>query len=131
MAMATLEKIEKVKKITRSTKLSENLVAEEQLKRIGPNKEQFDKLMADKPDKIKPDLKLEPSRKSPIEELRDISSSSIKTTRVTPPELIAQTQEARNKMEEIKGTLRTPDVQVKESLVPLLDSKLTHINEGI
>lgn len=131
--MATIEKIEKVKKITKSTKPVEKLVTEEELKRIGPNKEQFDKLMVEKqqPDKIKPE-KVESSKvKSPIEELRDISSSKIKTTRVTPPELIAQTQEAINKMEDIKGTLKTPDAQVKESLVPLLDGKLTHVNEGI
>ncbi len=34
-------------------------------------------------------------------------------------------------MDEIKGTLKAPDAQVKDSLVPLLDSKLTHIDENL
>ncbi len=133
--MATIEKIDKIKKVKGATKAVKPIAVEEELQRVGPNKDKFDKLMVGKTDqtqKIQPDLKLDSSRKkSPIEEMRDISSASSKPTRVTPPELIAQTQEAINKMEEIKGTLQTPDVQVKESLTPLLDNKLTHINENI
>jgi hypothetical protein len=102
--MGEVEKIEKIKKIK--------------------------ELMVDKA-KIQPDQKIEGSqRNSPIEELREISASR-KTTRVTPAELIAQTQEAINKMEEIKGTLRTPDAQLKDSLTPLLTNKLDHIDENL
>lgn len=135
--MAELEKIEKIKKVKAAALDSpvgpEKAVAiEEELKRLGPNKEHFDRLMVDKQNKTQPDQKLEGSQKnSPIEEMREISNSSMKATRVTPAELIAQTQEAINRMEVVKGTLRTPDVQVKESLTPLLDSKLEHIDENL
>lgn len=130
--MANIDKIDKIKKVKGAEKAAKPVAFEEELQRVGPNKERFDKLMVDKPDKIQPEQKLEgSSKRSPIEELRDISSSSTKPTRVTPPELIAQTQEAINKLEDIKGRLQAPEVQVKESLTPLLDSKLTHINENI
>lgn len=131
--MATIEKIDKVKKIKGAAEKTVKPVSlEEELQRVGPNKDKFDKLMVDKPDKIQPEQKLNPSGKnSPIEELRNINSSSAKMTRVPPAELIAQTQEAINKMEEIKGKLKDPNVKVKESLTPLLDNKLTHVNENI
>lgn len=131
--MATIEKIDKVKKVTKAaTKPVQNIAAEEQLKRLGPNKEQFDKLMVDQTKKVATDEKIEPARKrSPIEELREMNSSSAKPTRVTPVELVAQTQEAINKMEDIKGRLKTPDIAVKESLTPILDNKLEHVNENI
>lgn len=131
--MATIEKIDKIKKVKGAEQAAAKpLAVEEELQRVGPNKDRFDKLMVDKPDKIQQQQKLEPSgKKSPIDELRDISSSSSKPTRVAPVELVAQTQEAINKMEEIKGKLKDPNVQVKESLSPLLDNKLTHINENI
>jgi hypothetical protein len=131
--MATIEKIGKVKKVTKAVaKPVQNIAAEEQLKRVGPNKEQFDKLMVEKQQKIPTEEKIEPSRtKTPIEELRALNSAQAKPTRVTPVELIAQTQEAINKMEEIKGTLKTPDAKVKDSLTPLLENKLTHVEENI
>jgi hypothetical protein len=131
--MATIDKIDKIKKVKRAaTKPVENVAAEEQLKRVGPNKEQFDKLMLEKGSKVALEQKIEPSRtKSPIEELRAINSSAQKETRVTSVDLIAQTQEAIGKMEEIKGRLNSPDIAVKESLTPILDNKLTHIDENL
>ncbi len=70
--MAIIEKIDKVKKVSGAAKPQKTIAIEEELKRVGPNKERFDTLLAEKQTKIQPDTtKIEPSRKnSPMEEIR-------------------------------------------------------------
>ena len=54
-----------------------------------------------------------------------------KPTRVTPTELIAQTDQVINQIDTLKNQLSTPNISVKSSAVPLLRNKLSHIDESI
>ena len=129
-AQQPIQKIEKVKRAKEASKPVEDVAAQEDLKRMAPNKDRFDQLLSPKAEKITTE-KTEPSRKSsPIEELREINSKKV-PTRVTPSELIAQTQEVVNKIEEVKTKLSTPNLSLPESSKALMNNKLSHIDENI
>lgn len=131
--MADVEKIEKIKKISKSTKASQQVQQPEELQRVSPNKERFDNLMqVEKPQLQVVEKKVDPSstkRNSLFDEVTAMSSKS--QPRVTPTELIAQTEKAINKMEDIKTKLQTPGLELKDSAQPLLQNKLTHIDDNI
>ncbi len=130
--MANLEKIEKIKKVSKSSKTIQQLQQPEELQRLAPNKQRFDNLMqVEKPQEQLTQNKLDPStkRNSLFDEARVMSSQS--QPRVTPTELIAQTEQAVNKMEDIKSKLQTPGLEIKDSVNNLLQNKLTHIDDNI
>jgi hypothetical protein len=127
------DKIEKVKKIASKEAASKVMDAQEELQRVYPNKERFDNMMQ-APPKAE-DLAnntSDPSKKTSLmDEVRTINSGSEKPTRVTPTELIAQTEQVIGKMEDLRGQLAAGNVAIKESAVPLLRNKLSHVNESI
>jgi hypothetical protein len=138
--MAQLEKIEKIKKISKGAPaVDHDYMAQQELKRVSPNKEEFDRLLqapqngltaqkeltAQKTEHLDPKIK-----SSPIDELRDLSTSS-KPTRVTPAELVSQTEKAINKLDEVKGKFQSPDLQIPDSVKTLMQNKITHLNENI
>lgn len=130
--MANLEKIEKIKKVSKSSKTIQQLQQPEELQRLAPNKQRFDNLMqVEKPQEQLTQNKLDPStkRNSLFDEARVMSSQS--QPRVTPTELIAQTEQAINRMEDIKSKLQTPGLEIKDSVNNLLQNKLTHIDDNI
>lgn len=132
--MASLEdKIEKVKKISKAEQKVVTPDVAEELQRMAPNKEHFEDLLKQqKPEKVTQE-KVDPIRRgsSLIDEVQATGSKIDKPTVVTPTELIAQTEQAVTKMDGIKATLERPDQRLRESAVPLLQNKLTHIDENI
>jgi hypothetical protein len=129
------DKVEKIGKVEKATKPAKELEVVEDLRRLPPDKERFDNLMAqDKPQKPEHTEKIEQSsggkKNSLFDEVRDLSSKT-DNLKVTPPELIAQTQEAINKMETIKGQLQTPGLEIKDSVNTLLRNKISHIDDNI
>ena len=131
--MASLEdKIEKVKKISKAEQKVVTPEVAEELQRVAPNKDHFDDLMRHKkPEKVGLE-KVDPSRGSSLVDEVQASGSKIdKPTVVTPTELIAQTEQAVTKMEGLKTKLQQPGAELRESAVPLLQNKLTHIDENI
>lgn len=132
--MASLEdKVEKVKKVSKAEQKAAMPEVAEELQRIGPNKDHFDDLMKQtKSEKVSLD-KVDPSRRgsSLIDEVQASGSKIDKPTVVTPTELIAQTEQAVTKMEGLKAKLQQPGTELRSSTVPLLQNKLTHIDENI
>ena len=131
--MATLDdKIEKVKKVSKPVKAAEMPIPTEELTRIAPNKDHFNDLMKQtKTEKITLEKQDPSKRNSLLDEVREVGSRSDKPTVVSPPELIAQTEQASNKMGELKATLQQPGAELRESAVPLLRNKISHIDENI
>lgn len=126
------DKIEKIKKISKATKGVELPMPAEELARVAPNKEHFDDLLKqNKPEKIVLDKQEGTPRNSLMDEVREVGSRNDKPTVVTPAELIAKTEQVTHRMGELKARLEQPGIQVKESAVPLLNNKLSHIDENI
>lgn len=131
--MASLEdKIEKVKKISKAEQKVLTPEVAEELQRVAPNKEHFEDLLKhNKTEKVGLE-KAESNKSSSLLDHVQASGSSIdRATVVTPPELIAQTEQAVTKMEGLKNQLQQPGAELRESAVPLLQNKLTHIDENI
>lgn len=126
------DKVEKIKKIARKEGAAKIVEPEEELQRLAPNKEKFDNLMQPaKPEKIVQETHLDPSKKTSLmDEVRELNSKE-KAAKVTPAELVAETEKAINKIDDLKAKLSTSDVSVRESAVPILRNKLTHIDESI
>jgi hypothetical protein len=133
--MAMEDKIEKIRKVSRKEGAAQKFEPQEELQRVAPNKERFDNLVqqqAQQPEKIAEDRKFDPSKKTSLmDEVRELNSKTDKPTKVTPTELIAQTEQAINRIDDLKAQLQTPAATIKESAVPLLRNKLTHIDESI
>lgn len=133
--MALEDKVEKIKKIDKAEKTVTAVPVEEieELKRLPPNKERFDNLMEPSKQQEKSVAQnIDPSMKknSLFDEARELSSKT-DNLKVTPAELITQTEAALNKIDELKTKLATPGLEIKESAKPLLTNKLTHVNDNI
>src|SRR5262249_49131720 len=122
-----------IKRVARKEGAAKIIEPQEELQRVAPNKERFDNLMQPPaPEKIVQETKLDPSKKTSLmDEVRDLNTRDTKPTRVTPTELVAQTEQAINQIDSLKTQLSAPDTTLKESAVPILRNKISHINEGI
>jgi len=127
------DKIEKIKKVSRKEGTAKIIEPQEELQRVAPNKERFDNLIQpQKPEKVAIEQKFEPSKKTSLmDEVRELNSKNDKPTKITPTELVAQTEQVINRIDDVKTQLSTPGASLKESAVPILRNKISHINEGI
>lgn len=140
MATRYDDKIEKIEKIENSDPLK-SIEAPEEIERLPPNKERFDSLMVIEdpkklelsPSKVEAKVELDPTskRNSLFDHAREINSSKTDNLKVEPSELIAQTEKAINKINEIKTQLQQPGAQLKDSATPIMRKKLEHIDENI
>lgn len=126
------DKIDKIKKVGRKEAGLKTMIPEEELQRVAPNKERFDNMMqAPKPEKIVIDKQLEPSKKTTLmDEARRVNTKESKA-RVTPAELIAQIDQVNNQIDDIKGKLKTPGLEIKSSVNTLMRNKISHVDENI
>lgn len=95
-----------------------------------PDKEQFDAMMSKQTDNTKSTAVQSTERGSLMDVAREASPLS-SATQVNRSNLIAQTQEAITKIEEIKKTLKSPNITIKNSAMELLQRKLDHIDESV
>lgn len=134
--MALHDKIDKVKKIEKAAaKVNPEVEQADELKRMPPNKERFDHLMvAEDPQKIKVsnDQKIDPSTKknSVFDEARELGQKNAHL-KVTPAEIIAQTDEARKRITDLQTGLQTPGLELKDSVKTLMRNKLEHVDTNI
>lgn len=128
MVMDKIEKISKVKNAAKQVALP----ATEEIARLAPNKEHFDKLMSENGKKVPVETTIDAAKTgtSPIEVQRNISNS-ITTGKITPPELLTEIDKTVKKYDEARSKLKVGDNQVRDSAVPLLKDKLTNIDEGV
>lgn len=132
------EKIEEIKKIEKNAKAAENSPEiETGAERMPPNKEKFDSLVnkvdiVDKAEALPPEnRRVDTKRVSLMDEVRSLDRSVSEVHKITPDKLVAQAQDLVAKMEEVKGKLNTPDLEIKGSVQNLLRNKLSHIDENL
>jgi hypothetical protein len=140
------EKIEAVKKISKAMRKDPVVEHELALERVAPNKEQFDTLMHSrqaqdtiKTNKIEsitaPELSQAPSL---MDHVKNLNSKVNRISELTPEALknqtkdaIAQIDEAKTKLEEVKLQLDNTQSGLKPSYQALIKNRLTHIDDNI
>lgn len=136
------EKIEKIGKITKSAKTPglKGVDMAEQVVRMPPNKERFDRLVqtpsADQaavqtasksaPEKVEPI-----SKTSLMDEVRNLSKNVDRYSKISPRELIAQADGVIHQIDEVKKKLATPNLEITSSTQSILQGKLAHIDENL
>jgi len=117
-----IDKIEAVSKLDKK-----GLLDSEMVERAAPNKERFDSLV-----KIDQSLPEEKSTQvSLMDEVRNLHSKVEQLHKVTPTELAEQSRGVIAQIEEIKYKLKQPNQTLKTSTVPLLESKINHMDESL
>lgn len=128
------DKIEKIEKIDKSVRATEDGITEaEQLDRMPPNKQHFDSLVAP-PATTKSAVAeaIEPVTKSSLmDEVRNLNQRVDRFAKVNPKDLVAQADEVINQISSVKTKLATPDLDLKPATQTLLQNKLQHIDENL
>lgn len=99
--------------------------------RLPANKEQFDSHMQHAPQAPASISVKSPEKVSLMDTARDLNYKLNSLGSVSHDKLVVQTKEAIAKIEDIKATLESPEVSIKNSAHTLLQNKLTHINESL
>jgi len=131
------DKVERIEKLASKDKVSQPIKVDLELEsRVAPNKDQFDIMMGHGQPKS-PEVEVEASRRiesSKVSLADEIAKLSRRTDQIgrTPPDmLVAQAQEVMTKIDELKGKLNTPNLEIKGSFQNLLSNKLSHIDESL
>lgn len=132
------EKIEAIKKVTKKAK-AENQYGLDQssMERMPPNKDKFDTLVTktEKVDKIDPlateNRRVDTKKTSLVDEVRNLDRKVNDVHNITPDKLVVQAQDVVAKIDEIKGKLSSPNLELKSSVQNLLRNKLSHIDENL
>ncbi len=130
------ERIEKIEKLDKSVVEIDQIdqfgqADREQPMRVEPNKEYFERLMVEGTSTQRPEHDLSEAVKkiTPMEAATPTSrtSSRIPSTQ----EIIAQANDAAQRMESIKYKLATPGLELPKNEVHSLKNKLSHIQDSI
>jgi hypothetical protein len=66
-----------------------------------------------------------------MDQINTIHNKVDAVSKVTPAELVAQTQEVIKQIETVKAQLATPNLELKGSVQSLMKNKLAHIDESL
>jgi hypothetical protein len=72
-----------------------------------------------------------PSKPTLMDQVRNTSNAVDPATKVTQSQLVQQTQEVIQKIDQVKETLSAPNVSVRPAYQGELKNKLTHIDENL
>ena len=126
--MSESEYVEKIEAIEESHgEIAEEIESPE---RLPANKEHFNAHMQEKNQIAAVETK-SPDKTSLMDAVRDLNYTPSSPGQVSHDKLVVQTKEAIAKIEDIKQTLESPNVNIKNSSQPILQNKLTHINESL
>lgn len=126
------DKVEKVDAVSPSHKSKEIAEEIEEVKRVPPNKENFDSLMGLDQQRAPTIVKTGAlERTSLLDQINTIHNKVDGVSRVTPAELVAQTEEVIKQIETVKTQLATPNLELKGSVQSLMKNKLAHIEESL
>lgn len=117
------DKIEQVSKVSRA----EGTDAAEIVERVAPNKEHFEGLM--RTDILSSEN--QSGKTSFINEVRDLQKKVSEIQNASPDTIIQKSHDVIAQIEEVKGKLQQPDVEIKSSVQTLLSNKLSHIDEAL
>lgn len=132
------EKIEEVKKIDKKAKAQANAAIDDAAtERMPPNKDKFDSLV-NKTEKIEKtealvqdNRRIDTGKTSLMDEVRNLDRKVNDVHNITPDKLVVQAQDVVAKIDEIKGKLNSPNLELKGSVQNLLRNKLSHIDENL
>lgn len=120
-ARDAFDKIEEVSKVTR-TKATDSLA---EVERVAPDKEQFNALM-------KQEVPQQDTQKiSFIDQVRDLQKKVSEIQGASPDTVIQKSREVIAQIEDVKGKLKSPNLEIKGSVQTLLNNKLSHIDENL
>lgn len=131
------EQVEQVKKVSRAIESFKRIVDKQYPNGMPPNKEYFDALMrqqeqisvnaAQEPKKIALDPVLRPSLLDEVGK----ANKRLPYDQYTSTDLIVQTKNAVQQIDELKQKLGTPELNIKNSVQHLLKNKLEGINDNL
>lgn len=131
--MAEYEKIEKVSKIDKKSKV-DGPQFDENVERVPPNKEHFDALISAESANAKNVTEVNEQQMKKVtlmEEIREVGGRVDLLRKKTPEELVGQTRDVIAQVDDIKKKLQTPDLKIDPSVQSLLESKLSHIDDKL
>jgi hypothetical protein len=130
-----IEKIEQVKKLSKSVASFQRVIQEEDASRLVADKQRFDTAMAQtdpvsKSHKIEADdpIKIRPTI---MDEAAGINKRMDYNSKMSAHDLVAQTEEAIKKIDGLKTTLSQPNIEIPGSAQYLLKDKLANINDSL
>jgi len=126
-------------KIGKITKIAKTLtdvdkVSGEHFQKIAPNREYFDRLMAQKVEKHERMDQMrveEASKPTPMEEAQRAQLRIDRAQGTNARELVSQADAAIERMDSVKRKLSTPNIDMKSSVKNVLRNKLAHIDENL
>lgn len=121
------EKIEKIEKIGSSSGAAKAVPVNE------PDRAKFEGLMSKDVEKqvTVPEHVEAQTKKSLMDEVREIDHQTQGIKRASPTELVEQAEKVIGNIESLKERLANPDLQIKHSARSLLRNKLLHIDDSL
>ncbi len=129
--MSEQDKIEKIGRVDQSVSGAEKI---NKFDHIAPNREYFDHLMTQKAvrdENLAATVAEEARKPSPMEEAQRAMTRVEKTENSSLNQVLAQAEQAIEKIDSVKRKLNTPDLELKSSVQNVLRSKLSHIDESL
>lgn len=128
------EFVKKIEKVSRSDETRSEVFEMDSQERVAPNKELFDTLVnTDVKEEKK--ISIETTDNSPknsiFDEVRNMNYKERDTKHFSSDSLASQTRDLVAQIDDVKKTLSSPDLSLKNSTKQLLENKLTHIDENL
>lgn len=128
------DEVEKINKITsKSTAAGAREILEAETlpeKQSYANKEKFDDAM--KLERSAQDYRSQEELKTTLmDEVRNLNMRVNRTSKYTPDELAMQSKKVIAEIEDLKGKLQNPDLELKRSYQTILRNKLQHIDDSL
>ncbi|MCB1114116.1 MAG: hypothetical protein KDK62_05105 [Chlamydiia bacterium] len=125
-----ITEIEEVSKVSRKDGVAD--VDRGLVERVAPDKEGFDNLMSQD---VNPGLQGlqndEAAKASLMDDIRELQSKVGSLTQASPDTVVKQTEELITQIEQVKGKLKQPNVEIQDSVQSLLTNKLSHIDDNL
>lgn len=127
--MSDEEQIERVGKITRNKGTNPLADAQQITQRVEPNREKFEESL--RTDTSNQARKVEPNQNSLMDEVRALNRQVNNANKADPVQLADQSRGVIAQIEDIKGRLADPSLEIKGDYKRILRNKLEHIDENL
>lgn len=121
------DKIQAIEEVSKTTK-SKGIEPEVELERVAPNKEHFNELMQQG---VIPVAGQEANKTNFMDQIRELQKKVDGVSKASPDTVLQKTHNVIAEIEEVKGKLSQPGVELNESVQNLLTNKLSHVDESL
>lgn len=131
------EKVEKVKKVSKAIQSFQRDLEKQAIQGEAPNKEYFDRLMGQESKTIQAEeqnvntKRFDKKRPSLLDEVAEANQKIERVADYTADDLISEAKDAVSRINELKGQLAQPELQIRGSVQHLLKTKLSDINDNL